>query len=605
MPGRTSRGSANVQAALAQQAGGGRSRDIFNRPGGLFQAQDWDSTSGSGAEQCEAERLDFGDWDAVAQTQGNMELPQVLRLGEGEVAAVQVRDSLAEPWRRVFVMPKPAGTRSRDHVLVYDSFSRLIDHPGKEISNGSLAVSTLRSKLNILYRLPVLRPQPRSRHQPASPGVSEVVHIDASASATSSAAVDGTRNRPVNVGEVASAGAKRRAATPKPTPKPAVCSRPGKLVDYNNSDSESSSSHESEGGGWDGAVVGQPPPVRRRLVAGHDAVSLAGCGDGDGAAARGGDGDGAAARDGDGDGAADDIERFETSARVQLQVSSKQCAGLVAENGDGFITIALDKCAWHRISHAEAKSAGLRAAPDEFIADGATACSGVVSLSISDSMDQPVVTGMLTGIHGQTLLKGQVSSYFGHYAKPIWPSETPRTRRRVRKTYCETSFACGDVVSWRGDSTNSTRAAVMRILYKQRASTNRSDQSRKLLVLAELFDPAHPPPKPRDPIIFPASWRNWERLPAFEDGWHDSNADAIDANALTVTEEALLELEQVPLPSLFVFVLPWWSQYCACNVCVIGAAKDATEDRRHDHPLNGSQDCWGGQNSVGARTGNS
>ena len=167
--------------------------------------------------------------------------------------------------------------------------------------------------------------------------------------------------------------------------------------------------------------------------------------------------------------------------RVQLRVATLLNTGVVAETSRGFLIVAMDSFSWLQLSHEDAMCADIKSySGDEFIVNGAASVTGVVDFSYTETV-KPVATGMLTGVRDQTILNGQMPSYYAHYAKPALIADNNRLRSG-NQLYTEKTFSCGDVLYWCGDSTGMTRASVLRVLYKPhtRGTTGRKrEQTRK------------------------------------------------------------------------------------------------------------------------------
>ena len=262
--------------------------------------------------------------------------------------------------------------------------------------------------------------------------------------------------------------------------------------------------------------------------------------------------------------------------RVQLRVATLLNTGVVAETSRGFLIVAMDSFSWLQLSHEDAMCADIKPySGDEFIVNGAASVTGVVDFSYTETV-KPVATGMLTGVRDQTILNGQMPSYYAHYAKPALIADNNRLRSG-NQLYTEKTFSCGDVLYWCGDSTGMTRASVLRVLYKPhtRGTTGRKrEQTRKLLILVELFKDGEVPSPHRDPVVFPASWSNWARLPLHAAGWGGVHHDSTEACALSVSQAALTDMEMVrlpPLPCFCPFVGRW----------VGGGRRDNSRARSH------------------------
>lgn len=147
------------------------------------------------------------------------------------------------------------------------------------------------------------------------------------------------------------------------------------------------------------------------------------------------------------------------------------------------------------------------------------------------------IVGCFIGRVNETMLGGQIKSFYEHVAKPF--ANTKGTRSGGGHQYREPSLACGDILAWKGDTTLNTRAAVQRVLYAPKVGSGKHVQQRKLLVMMELGAPGS-----TQSAVFPASWNNWQRLPLNPCGWGKHDSWAFDAPRLTLDCNQMVHMEQ-------------------------------------------------------------
>lgn len=141
----------------------------------------------------------------------------------------------------------------------------------------------------------------------------------------------------------------------------------------------------------------------------------------------------------------------------------------------------------------------------------------------------------------------QANAYFAHLAKPVTKLSSRSTRSDAMR-YKKETFCSGDIVE---ASDGGERAAVVRVVYKPYASSR--DRARELLLLVELTADGGMDFNREDPILFPGSWANWDRVPADRKGSKNCSYDP-KAKQLHLHMDALIALEQVMC--LVCFVAP-------------------------------------------------
>ena len=240
------------------------------------------------------------------------------------------------------------------------------------------------------------------------------------------------------------------------------------------------------------------------------------------------------------------LKSLELGARVGLMTEEGINTGLIALNNPLHerIMIALDKAHFLDISYIDATTKTINIySQAKFVVDGSEHPIGACCLSYNSDGHRkaPQSTGVFIGVKNDTMLKGQASSFYAHYARPLVSSETRSTLRSGVSRFQDKTFRYGDVVERSGHP--ESRAAVVRLLFKEKHRKNgRYEKARKLLILVELFGPGQAPPD-REPVVFPGSWCQWNRVAQSEEGWGDFQMNAADAPALSVLEETYPALE--------------------------------------------------------------
>lgn len=562
----------------------------------------------------------FGSWEEVAATQGLTSVQLLFHSHAGQAFALEDRNTFAESWRRVFVVPRRF--EGPEFVEVFDSRSNPIDEPSHGVKNGLQLATEFADECYDYYRLPELRQPPRDRSgcSPATPKRART-----GAAAAASADIESSDHSPGMSGAVAESELQHDAGSSMARKG---CSQ--LLVMYSDDDSaeddgeredcpsadavdegvctdaegsgtnadvsivdEGGGIDEQQGGGTDaggsstnadGGIIDEGGGTNEQhgggtSDAGGGTYEGRGIDEGGGIDERSGTditgGGGIDAGGGTDEGSTvvgmgdpprvrsdcDDSgegarcgsvasSQLAVSQRVQVLIEGRTNTGVVAGNSGGCLMIALDKCDWLIIPDETVCEWTITASKDNIHwCDGETSDHGVVALSYTDAVRAPGVTGMLIGVAGDTLLRGSMPAYYAHFAKPAYGRSESHHLRSRKETYLEKSFAVGNVVAWNGDRRGLVRAAVVRVLYKprSRSSTNgRSDQSRKLLILMELFQPGTRAPA-RDPTIFPASWSKWERVPLCASGWGSTHPYSVSAQALSLSTDAIKAMEEVSM----------------------------------------------------------
>lgn len=129
------------------------------------------------------------------------------------------------------------------------------------------------------------------------------------------------------------------------------------------------------------------------------------------------------------------------------------------------------------------------------------------------------VTGVAYGDVSELMFRGQAPAYYAHVARPFYArrgsGSNSERQNPENPTYRDQTFSMGDVVE---NKVTGKRAAVVRCVIRQHESA----QMRRLLVLLRLDGDAPKGPPTSEMaarMLFPGSWKNWERVPRSGSGW--------------------------------------------------------------------------------------
>lgn len=216
----------------------------------------------------------------------------------------------------------------------------------------------------------------------------------------------------------------------------------------------------------------------------------------------------------------------------------EQNTGMVADGTFLHLLVAMDDGRWTTVATSEAK--------ERLSITTTTPALGVVGFVYEGK-------GILQGsLFGQTPCEpifgigaAGAFEYYAFLSKPAVERDIRLRSQKGEKDLNRRSYALGDIVEQCDppDGMSPRQAVVVRVVVKDKAG---SSQARKLIILYELQSPGDGQAPKDPPEFFPASWRNWTRIPKAR-VQHERNADVHDhtENHETVAEAAIEHINAV------------------------------------------------------------
>lgn len=463
------------------------------------------------------------EWVLLARTQPAIDEQELKNAKAGDYFALEDRNFIAMPWRRVYVVC------NGDEFVIFDQQGQLIAETNDDgkADNGRHPIGEVVNEFSqegFWYRPPKWRPSPDERRSQKSARSSVEQRTPRNAERSHPVSVNLTDRinaaAPVDVEPIAAAHtsdvdathleALQAPALPAPSSTVEVCNPSAlciSLVPYSADDgdssddglsgesSSSSSSDENdvdpEGGEREDSVCNDSGAHAEDEQAERVSNSISSS-------------VGAGLEDASLKARIKEIGGW-VGERVSMSIDGKEHIGMLAEVNAFSLMLAVDDGTWLHFPAREAAhrlSKCLTAAPR----------TGVVGL-VHDRPRQ--VAGMLCGgpRHPEVVMGGQAPAFAAFVAREAERGQ-PHDLRTHDGIHINPTFMLGDIVSQINLPENvveagAQQAAVVRVVYKARKGNS---QARKLLILREMLSnsqidtPTHPPE------LFPASWTNWRKV---------------------------------------------------------------------------------------------